>query len=347
MATSAASSPHGGSVIVGYHHPCPDGVFGALAAHLHFQRRKRPVRYVPMSVLVSEAERIATFAPTLQANDTLYLIDFTGGPDFIAACCARALRVVVLDHHKTGEEDLKSPALVSLSNLEAYFDMDRSGATMAREFFQVEELLAGDGSDAAAAQRARVLQLFALVEDHDLWRHKLADTKLFAAGLQALKLEFDVSKDGSAGAEAAFAALLALDVEATVAKGREVAAEQERVIDAELAHTFRIAIPVGTEGDAATFVCLAVLTQHPDLRSTQGNLLADLSVLAGLPAAGAVCYEEAALGAGHLKVSLRSVGDCDTTVASRRYGGGGHKNASSFNVAKNVFDTWRVKAEGE
>ena len=52
-------------------------------------------------------------------------------------------------------------------------------------------------------------------------------------------------------------------------------------------------------------------------------------------------YEEAALGADTLKVSLRSVGDVDTTVVSSAFGGGGHKNASSFNAARSAVESWR------
>ncbi len=43
-----------------------------------------------------------------------------------------------------------------------------------------------------------------------------------------------------------------------------------------------------------------------------------------------------------LKLSLRSVGDEDTTVISETYGGGGHKNASSFVLDGAEFETWRV-----
>ena len=63
---------------------------------------------------------------------------------------------------------------------------------------------------------------------------------------------------------------------------------------------------------------------------------------AGRGAVGAVCYTEPALGEGKIKVSLRSIGDFDTTAISQQYGGGGHKNASSFNVDKAVFESWRV-----
>jgi nanoRNase/pAp phosphatase (c-di-AMP/oligoRNAs hydrolase) len=52
-------------------------------------------------------------------------------------------------------------------------------------------------------------------------------------------------------------------------------------------------------------------------------------------------YEEESLGAETWKVSLRSVGAVDTTPATKAFGGGGHANASSCNVARSVFASWR------
>ena len=338
MSSAAADE----SVVVAYHYPCPDGIFGALAAHLALAARGARVRWAPLQVFRPEAERVATLAASLAPSDTLYLIDITGGAAFIAACCARARRVVVLDHHKTGAEDLAQPALAALANLEPHFDMARSGATMARDHFGVAALIEGGGGGslgAAAESAARVLRLFALIEDNDLYRHALPGSKEFAAGFHALGLELDASKRGGA----VFAELLALDPDAVIARGREALVEQERLVDEELKGAFAvdIAAPGAAPGAAPLLSCLAVLTRHPDLRSQQGNKLAAMSAKAGLAAAGAVVYEEESLGAETWKVSLRSVGAVDTTPATKAFGGGGHANASSCNVARSVFATWR------
>ena len=328
------------SVVVAYHWPCPDGAFGALAAHLALSARGAAVRWAPLQVFRPEAERIATLAASLAPRDTLYLIDITGGAAFIAACCARARRVVVLDHHMTGAEDLAQPALAALPNLETHFDMARSGATMARDHFGVAALLEGGGGG-GAAEAARVLRLFALIEDNDLYRHALIGSKEFAAGFHALGLDLDATKRGGA----VFGELLALDADAVIARGREALVEQERIVDEELEGAFAIDIAAPGGADAGSggplLSCLAVLTRHPDLRSQQGNKLAALSVAAGFPAAGAVVYEEESLGAETWKVSLRSVGDVDTTRVTKAWGGGGHANASSCNVARSVFEEWR------
>lgn len=48
-----------------------------------------------------------------------------------------------------------------------------------------------------------------------------------------------------------------------------------------------------------------------------------------------------------IKVSLRSIGDEDTTVVSQAYGGGGHKNASSFVTDIAEFESWSQGAWGD
>jgi hypothetical protein len=38
------------SSVICYHYPCTDGIFAALAGHLHHKQRGKPVRFVPLTV---------------------------------------------------------------------------------------------------------------------------------------------------------------------------------------------------------------------------------------------------------------------------------------------------------
>ena len=53
-----------------------------------------------------------------------------------------------------------------------------------------------------------------------------------------------------------------------------------------------------------------------------------------------VCVQEAMQDSSKIKVSLRSIGDEDTTVISQAFGGGGHRNASSFVTDTSAFRQW-------
>lgn len=43
-----------------------------------------------------------------------------------------------------------------------------------------------------------------------------------------------------------------------------------------------------------------------------------------------------------IKCSLRSLGEADTTQISEHYGGGGHRNASSFICGVPEFESWKA-----
>ena len=54
MAAAAALGQRPTQPVVMYHYPCPDGVFAALAAHLHFRSSGSDVRWVPNRVYAPE-----------------------------------------------------------------------------------------------------------------------------------------------------------------------------------------------------------------------------------------------------------------------------------------------------
>ena len=107
-------------------------------------------------------------------------------------------RVVVLDHHKTALELLGSGTSTN-GNVTKVIDMDRSGATIAYDYFK-EKLLCGDinsDTNGAIAEFRRVRRLVEYIEDGDLWRWHLPNSKAFSSGLKDLNLEFDVTLNPS------------------------------------------------------------------------------------------------------------------------------------------------------
>lgn len=250
-------------------------------------------------------------------EDELFLLDFSGGVAFLLAACARAKRVVLIDHHKTAADDIAAlpacPANLDIS----FVDMKRSGATLARDYFNPK-------------LSAEVTATIALVEDNDLWRHALPDSKPFAAGFAGLTLELDPGKNAGIWAQ-----LLALSSAAVITAGSAVMAEEAAIIVSEAATSFILNVA------KPPLRCLAIVSSHPNLRSTAGNLLAEASKARGLDPVGVIAYTEPGAGVGVIKVSARSVGDFDTTVFSKAFGGGGHKGASSCIVDDAVFTSWK------
>jgi hypothetical protein len=70
-----------------------------------------------------------------QGDETVIFLDFTGPEGFPEQVAMACKHVVVLDHHKTSFESLSGRTDLA-ENLEVHIDMQRSGATLARDHFQ-------------------------------------------------------------------------------------------------------------------------------------------------------------------------------------------------------------------
>lgn len=316
--------------VVCYHYPCPDGIFAALAAHLAHKKLQKSVRWHPLTVFKPpDVQQL-----DLKGSETVYFLDYTGPPGFPEAVARNAGNVIVLDHHKTAHESLAGRTDLP-GNLHVVIDIERSGATIARDHFQCIHPLDDD-----------LALRFRYIEDADLWRWRLPDSRAFHAGLAALRLEYDVNRN-----PAIFDALLALPAAAIIGRGQAAMSEQEATLDVAMAHRHRVQLGGAAGAQRGWGQCLAVFagdTAQSDavasLRSTLGNRLAELSESEGLAPVGVVAYDEPDIGDdSKVKVSLRGTGPyIDTAAMCQVYGGGGHAKASSCIMARAEFETWRL-----
>lgn len=166
-----------------YHYPCPDGAFAALAAHLFFSSASLPALFFPNTVY----NPITTQQLPLAEISDVYLLDFVGPSGFVQEISSKVSRVVVLDHHKTAVERLCGENCSVGDNVLRVIDVTRSGATIAFDYFKERV-----GCELALSQFDRVRRLFEYIEDGDLWRWSLPNSKAFNSGLKDLNIEFDV-----------------------------------------------------------------------------------------------------------------------------------------------------------
>jgi hypothetical protein len=147
-----------------YHGRCPDGFCAAWVANRYFRQEHVPV--------VGELEFVeANYGecpPDVSGRD-VYILDFSYPRAQMVQLLASARSLVVLEHHKTAEAELKG-----LSSA-FHFDNNRSGASMAWDLF-------------FGGQRS---WLVAYVEDRDLWRKALPDTEEVNAYISTLPFEFN------------------------------------------------------------------------------------------------------------------------------------------------------------
>jgi oligoribonuclease NrnB/cAMP/cGMP phosphodiesterase (DHH superfamily) len=253
-------------------------------------------------------------APQAYEGRNIFVVDFSFPRPVLERLAAANRVVIVLDHHKTAAEELAGlPPPPTIGEYEfidtapvanrlfpnalcALFDMDRSGAGIAWDYFNP-----GDGRPI----------LINRIEDRDLWRFKLPGTRQIHAALASYKLDD-------------FAHFNEMVATADVGEGFQELYDQGAAIDRRHIQMCNETIKAGTRqiiiaGHRVPF-CNAPFAFSSDI----GNILQQ-----GQPFA-ATYFD---LGDGRRQVSLRSSdAGLDVSEIAKKYGGGGHRNAAGFNA---------------
>lgn len=152
-------------VLVIYHKNCMDGLAAAfIAKEALGDIFTLPLNYGEEETVYEKMEELGI----LISQVDIYFVDFSFKRNLMIELCSKVKRVVVIDHHKTAEENLKGLDK-EIENIKIVFDMNKSGATLAYEYFD---------SDLKK-------ELFTYVEDRDLWKWELSLSKEIS---EALKL---------------------------------------------------------------------------------------------------------------------------------------------------------------
>ncbi|XP_038976532.1 uncharacterized protein LOC103710566 isoform X3 [Phoenix dactylifera] len=241
----------------------------------------------------------------LEKLGNVYLLDFVGPSGFVAEISSKVESVTILDHHKTAFETLCGNASIG-NNVAKVIDMKRSGATIAFDFFR-EKLLARSNNSENHAVGSNAVAGAKFLPDSKFERVGRLFRYIEDADLWRWALPY--SKAFSSG-------LKDMDIEYNINVN---SALFDQAVDAD---------------------------SISNLRSELGHQLAIKSHNLKLRGIGAVVYKVPEIGDDQmLKVSIRSVDAEDTTPISQEYGGGGHRNASSFMLRAVEFETWKVQTE--
>lgn len=287
QAPSEPSGYYDKQPLVIYHGHCMDGFTAAWAMWL-----KYPDAEFVAGVYGQEP-------PDYDGRD-VYLLDFSYKRDVLERIALYATRLVVLDHHKTAQADLdgfaESFTPDQLVDVALRFDMDKSGARLAWEWFH-------PGTEVPLFVR--------IVEDRDLWRFALPDSKALNAAFFSYEYDFETWNDlrRSCDNYDNYNALLGAGVGIERAQAKNVK---------ELVEKLRYQRWLGPHS-GIPFANLPYV-----FASDAGNLMAQNAPFA------ATYFQQAD---GWFNVSLRSIeGGMDVSEVAARYGGGGHKHAAGFRV---------------
>jgi len=145
-----------------YHGNCADGFGAATIIRIALGRHK--VEFHP---------GVYQEPPPDVTGREVVLVDFSYKRDVLLEMAEKAKHILILDHHKSAEADL-----VDLpDNIEAHFDMERSGAMMAWDYYN-------PGEEPPALIRH--------IQDRDLWQFKLDGTREIQACVFSHPYEFEL-----------------------------------------------------------------------------------------------------------------------------------------------------------
>lgn len=299
--------------LVIYHANCADGFTAAWAVRQAMDADFHPGVH-------------GELPPDVAGRDVI-LVDFSYPRAQLVDMAQVARSILVLDHHKSAEADLRSGAInvgtigqvglkavriVRLDNLPdareawlhyedtatvhdgivcAFFDLDRSGAGIAWDFFH------------PGAARPELIDH---VEDRDLWRFALPGTREIQAAVFSYPYEFDVWD-------------LLMETPMQTLRAQGVAIERKHHKDvAELVKVAKRQMVIGHYD-------VPVASLPYTLASDAGHLMAK-----GQPFAA--CYYDKD---GGRVFSLRSTDQgVDVSEVAKLYGGGGHARAAGFTVPR-------------
>lgn len=225
-------------------------------------------------------------------NVAVYICDFSYSKEELEALRDRVSTLVVLDHHKTAEE-----ALRGFQGAEIVFDMNRSGAVIAWNYFH---------------PGVKVPEILLHIQDRDLWKFNLHGTNEVHASLlmmgddltamEALAEDDDMGRYFLKAAKEAGAQILKYEqkhVEGAVKnvkvlpyKGYKVGVYNTTTLVSELGHTVCHSEELGVDFSMSYFL------------DTDGTPI----------------------------LSFRSKGEFDVAKLAKELGGGGHKNAAGARV---------------
>lgn len=270
-------------IAVVYHSSCPDGFAAAWAAWKKFGAR------ASYHAVAHSQE------PLDLRGQEVYFLDLVYKPEVLKQVLKTAKKVVAVDHHVTAK-----PAVALLPG--SLFDIKHSGAVLAWKYFHPSK---------------RMPRLLAHIEDEDLWRFKLADTKAVNARLELLDFDFK-------------------QLDKAVQAFEKPALRKKFVEEGKLLAAYRTRMVGRLAGEAAVAVkfqgyrALAVNGARP-FTSEIGNLLCRMR-----PPIAIVWQERR----GGVSVSLRSDGSVDVAKIAEKFGGGGHKAAAAFTIPTGTEKPW-------
>lgn len=268
-----------------YHGNCADG-FGAAWVVRRAYKDLSTIEFHP---------GVYQEPPPDVTDKHVILVDFSYKRPVLLEMAAKAIDILILDHHKTAVEDLVDlPA-----NVYAVFDMHHSGIMLAWQYFFPHQAPP---------------QLLLHIQDRDLWRFVLPNTREIQAAVFSYPYDFEV-----------WDRLMKTPITELITEGKAI--ERKHFKD------IKELLPIVTRKMFISGYYVEVANLPYIFSSDAGHMLAKKT-----DNPFGACYWDTPEGR---VFSLRSTDEkVDVSEIAKQYGGGGHRNAAGFRVSYEVAETF-------
>jgi len=277
-----------------YHGNCADGFGAAFAV---WTKHGEECHYIAGKY--DEPPQADDIIEVFRDKEIVF-VDFCWKRDVMEAIADVAAGLVIIDHHKSAAELISD--LTARPNVGCLFDLERSGAMLAWQYFHPDE---------------RIPRLFQHIQDRDLWKFELEYTREIQACVFSYPYDFDVWNELVQRCDRNAVELIK---EGQVLE-RKHFKDIKEFLDAtdgwlriEGHRIPALNVPYMWSSDA----CQMLLGKYPD-------------------APFSACYWKTRTGWQFSLRSDKNTDNFDVSEIAKKFGGGGHHNASGFTIPRHRF----------
>lgn len=281
-----------------YHADCADGF---TSAYLFWKWVDGNAEFIPMHYPCKEITGV-------DKDTNVWFLDFSASFKQTKELCAKAGNVYVLDHHKTARDTMLQLLEEGLENLEITFDMERSGCRIVWDYCKnnPNTISTITNCDVSGGDFIPPAWLVNYVEDRDLWRFKLKDSKEINEYIHACTNTFE-----------SWGLLEEEDPNSLVHSGAAILAHTSKQV-AKIVKTAYLSTVTGPNG---------TVYEVPFV-NTQTNISEVLHELAKTATFAVAWWEDGKTRKYSLRVDEKT--NFDGTIIARHHGGGGHAKACGW-----------------
>lgn len=332
--------------LVFYHGNCLDGV---SAAYCHMQYGvdvANKTKYIPMAHNEINIPAIQDKLSNVDLSQVkrVYVLDFNLDKDCYNYLlnANNDIQIVILDHHKTAKEAIeKLDEEFAGKNIQFYFNLKYSGAVLSYLYFKVYfkklEEFPKDEDVFDYVVKTQVPTWIKMVQDRDLWQWQYKNTKFFTTALFS-KITGNANNDTNGNNYVNYVPSeleQMCQINPSKAESVEILIETGKIMSEQYENQIQSIIDERGYFEV-DLLCVGAIKGYA---VNANNLFSSElgSKLCRLDDKHKYAITFAFMETNRVKCSIRSTDDFDCSGIAKHFGGGGHPQASGFNLTFEQF----------